>query len=490
MARPLLLFIQKEASSSMNVSKALTTSLFTLGSVFSACTGQLIDHSSNQRTGTHESAIIQGDLDNGHPAVGQLLTIVTKTDGTYSVSYGTASLIGDGLILTAAHSAPPEVGGDIQQVETYFRIDKRDENGNYVTEVDEKGEEKIVQDFINVSEFTSYPSYQEPEGGVTTGDDIGSSTHIGSDIAVAKIDYQPANIAPLEIAGARPGEGEKVTIVGYGETGETPMIFNDTTSYQENLFNQPKMQGENFIGQMDGMDLRLGGISSDPLAFGASGIGSGDSGGPILNEQGQIVGIMARANSDNTNYFDAALLGPVSDWIGGHQELARDEAQKAQQEASSSEQEQEDSVDPGEEAEQADDLTDEDAEEADIFDEEDPGEAEASAEEDAQEGDDSQDYCEDCDSSDDTYDDSEESEDDGSSGWEEYSSKSPVTISHTTSTRAIWKLDDLLESKLSGGCSIGPSGSTQDECFFFLGVVAVLRVFRGRSSRGANRGQR
>jgi len=174
--------------------------------------------------GTRSSAIVNGSLDYGHPAVGILHS------GGYSAC--TATLIGKHTVLTAAHC----VAGDkapytlLSPVNFYL--------GGF------EGTKVVA------SSVTVHPAY----GGGNV-----------SDLAVVHLAGEVTGIAPMPLATTAPSIGEAVELVGYGKTGEDSGEFGT------------KRHVDNTIAKVESQIFSVYGASGS-----VGNICNGDSGGPTF----------------------------------------------------------------------------------------------------------------------------------------------------------------------------------------------------------------
>jgi MYXO-CTERM domain-containing protein len=151
----------------MSLSTSRTTASLLLSSfvILSAC--GVGPEPTPEVFGQQRAPIVNGEFDEGHPAVGALL----------SQGLCTASLVGDRTILTAAHCVTPE------QRHTFVLGEQR----------------------IEVDRLTRHPEYS----------DFGA---IRNDVAVGLLRRQPTGITPARLGVFAPELGDKVTLVGLGQT--------------------------------------------------------------------------------------------------------------------------------------------------------------------------------------------------------------------------------------------------------------------------------
>lgn len=105
------------------------------------------------------------------------------------------------------------------------------------------------------------------------------SDKLGYDQAAIYIQQPKAAIAPLRIVSQPPKRGERVYMCGYGSEGKLAGLVNT-------------------VNQIDG-ELKLHG-----------GVRSGDSGGPVLNERGEVIGINSNSTAPGVaNQSNGAVPG-------------------------------------------------------------------------------------------------------------------------------------------------------------------------------------
>ncbi|MDQ3233531.1 MAG: S1 family peptidase, partial [Pseudobdellovibrionaceae bacterium] len=134
------------------------------------------------------------------------------------------------------------------------------------------------------------------------------------DVALVFFDENASDeVLPLQFG--QPAAGDKVTVIGYGDTRYNEGV--DSTGSDG-----AKRIGSNTISKIDSGYIQIVGVASagiDPnVPVGqSSSLASGDSGGPLLNESGEIIGVNANVsrNEDNRVLTQVVMLPHVKDFI-------------------------------------------------------------------------------------------------------------------------------------------------------------------------------
>lgn len=206
--------------------------------------------------GTTSSAIINGQVDTGHPAVGQL--IISQGGGYASAC--TATLIGSKTVLSAAHCVDGLSSG-------YFRI------GGY--------------------QYTTAKLIPHP--------DFSMQNPFSPDIAVITLQQVVSGITPKPLATNAPKVGDSLVIVGFGITSE----------YSQDM--GTKRVTTNTIEQLGNNWLRYFGSSGSEGT-----ICSGDSGGPsfrVDNGVETLVGIHSTSSVPCGNDGNDIRVDTYYNWI-------------------------------------------------------------------------------------------------------------------------------------------------------------------------------
>lgn len=190
-----------------------------------------------------QSAIVNGSLDNGHPAVG-----VLHSGGKAAC---TATLVGSKTVLTAAHCVVTENAPYKLLSPVHFYV------GGF------KGTKYVAS---SVAVHANYAGGNK------------------SDIAVVRLSKSVTNVTPMIIANQGPVTGEKVTLVGYGKTSEKADDFGT------------KRKATNVVYSITTQTYSLKGTSS-----GHGNICNGDSGGPTFIWRGNREVVLG-VHSTKTNF--------------------------------------------------------------------------------------------------------------------------------------------------------------------------------------------
>lgn len=132
------------------------------------------------------------------------------------------------------------------------------------------------------------------------------------DLAVVEFPKGTAS-SVVQLKNVRPRLGETITIVGFGNNNITPKIVDGDLKQTGSGY---KRKGQNRINEItDGQLIFIGSLSEQhALRQGYQpgqrvGLGSGDSGGPMFNEKGELIGIASgvdvntNAQGDVLTYF-------------------------------------------------------------------------------------------------------------------------------------------------------------------------------------------
>jgi V8-like Glu-specific endopeptidase len=204
--------------------------------VFSACGNGIELLEVAAEPGQRQSAIVSGQTDGGHAAVGLLKTVKGSLKGIC-----TATLVGSKTVLTAAHcvdgvsSATFKVGG-----KTYYAT-KAAKHGSYVKGV-----------------LNAY------------------------DVAVVVLAQQVTGVAPASLSKTPPQPGQGITVVGYGIT-KSGLTDSGT-----------KRSAKNAISKVYTQYFRYSGSGG-----GAGNVCQGDSGGPTFRQEGgkeMLIGVHSTAS--------------------------------------------------------------------------------------------------------------------------------------------------------------------------------------------------
>ncbi|MDQ3231814.1 MAG: trypsin-like serine protease [Pseudobdellovibrionaceae bacterium] len=158
---------------------------------------------------------------------------------------------------------------------------------------------KVVQLKTPSSRIVVHPGY--------AGDD-------SKDVALVFFDENASDeVLPLQFQ--QPVSGANVTVIGYGDTRFTEGFETDGSDGAKRI-------GSNTISNIDSGFIQIVGVAGagiDPnVPVGlSSSLGSGDSGGPLLNESGEIIGVNANVirNANNSVLTQAVMLSHVKDFI-------------------------------------------------------------------------------------------------------------------------------------------------------------------------------
>jgi V8-like Glu-specific endopeptidase len=187
-------------------------------------------------TGSRGSAIVNGAVDNGHPAVGILHSA--------NLQACTATLVGKRTVITAAHCVTTENPPYSLLSPVNFYL------GGF------NGMKHIAAQVI-------------VHGSYAGGNQ--------SDIAIVRLAQDVSGVTPMKVATAAPKLGETVDLVGYGKTGEDAGEFGT------------KRHAVNSIGKVQTQTFSVYG------AGGAKGnLCNGDSGGPTFANRGgqeELIGV-------------------------------------------------------------------------------------------------------------------------------------------------------------------------------------------------------
>ena len=223
--------------------------------VFLASCGTGLDLAGDGDLFSHESPIVNGSQDPGHPAVGLL-----KASSGYGAGICTATLIGKKTVLTAAHCVQGKSAAT-------FRV------GGLT---------------YQVAKITVHPNYS-------------SSVLNAYDLAVLVLSQPVSGITPHALAKGTPKVGETVTIVGFGIT---------STGWKNS---GTKRVTTNTISSVKSQYIRFSGASG-----GKGNVCSGDSGGPSFRNQGGnevLVGVHSTASQPCGYAGNDMRVDVFHDWI-------------------------------------------------------------------------------------------------------------------------------------------------------------------------------
>ncbi len=135
------------------------------------------------------------------------------------------------------------------------------------------------------------------------------------DVALVFFDEDVSDqVLPLQFH--QPTIGDKVTLIGYGNTRYTEGSKSTGSDGAKRI-------GTNTISNIDSGYIEIIGVPGGDVADSNAPIGqmsslaSGDSGGPLLNESGEIIGVNAniRRTEDNNVLSKVVMLSDVKDFI-------------------------------------------------------------------------------------------------------------------------------------------------------------------------------
>ncbi|HLV21504.1 MAG TPA: S1 family peptidase [Polyangiaceae bacterium] len=237
-------------------------------------------------TGAVEQPIIGGTLDHEHTGV---FSIVTHVQGATSLCTGT--LIAPNLLLTARHCVSPGLS------DQRFVICGESEFGDPYA-----GDDIIVTNEPVLNETASWyrgRAVRVPsEGNDTCGFDVALVILARNVPASEALVHVPRIDRVVE-------SGEVYTAIGYGETEAAP--GSEASS---------RMRRSGLTIQCQPGDCGAGATSSEFL--GETGICSGDSGGPALDAEGLVVGVVSRGSEP----CETPIYGAVSAWSDWMREVA------------------------------------------------------------------------------------------------------------------------------------------------------------------------
>jgi hypothetical protein len=193
-------------------------------------------------------AVIDGERERGLPAV---VAVVESMPETGSGSLCSGTVIGPYQVLTAKHCVVDEQG-------------KPYPVSAFVVAVgDDLTRKSGVSEVTRVSEIHTPP-----------GTDIEASVTRGDDIAILLLSTR-ISVAPLAVSATDPELGSEVEIVGFGRT--IPGVSRATDS------------GIKYRGAMEVTDIDARLLQTE----GSSSACEGDSGGPVLDEDSEVIGIVS-----------------------------------------------------------------------------------------------------------------------------------------------------------------------------------------------------
>lgn len=118
------------------------------------------------------------------------------------------------------------------------------------------------------------------------------------DLSLLRIDHPPAEVAAIVWSDNAPRPGERIVSLGYGRSGDLRASIGQVTGY--------------------GRDKQLATSLTDTL-LATGGARQGDSGGPILSEQGQLVGVLWGSDGRTVVGTQVGMCRQVVDrWMTSH----------------------------------------------------------------------------------------------------------------------------------------------------------------------------
>jgi hypothetical protein len=228
----------------ISVARGLASLLGTLA----ACESASIDSTTAPEVDVTTQTVIDGERERGFDAV---VAVVESMPETGSGSLCSGTVIGPYQVLTAKHCVVDEQG-------------KPHPASAFVVAVgDDLTTRSGVSELIGVSEVRTTP-----------GADLEASVSRGDDIAILLLSRR-ISVAPIAISTTVPEIGSEVAIVGFGRT--MPGVSSASDS------------GIKYRGAMEVIDVDPRLLQTD----GSSAACEGDSGGPVLDENSEVIGIVS-----------------------------------------------------------------------------------------------------------------------------------------------------------------------------------------------------
>lgn len=249
------------------------------------------------------SPILGGTVDGTQRAV--MAIVWSHPDGTMEI--GSGSLVASDLVLTAQHCVSPSVvQGSVDRVTLCGEL--------------EGDASPILPDLFGApaaaSQFKVYPQTQTPRSSagalevveVLVPPNTTGASMCGNDIALLRLASPLDGVTPLPLRLSKPPvPGEPLTVVGYGANGtdRTAIGTRHTRS---------GVTVESVGATMLGSWL----LTTETEWIVSEGPCGGDSGGPAIDKDGRIVGVMSRGPSTECKSMIYERVDSFAPWLRGY----------------------------------------------------------------------------------------------------------------------------------------------------------------------------